>query len=150
MLNFLFLDTRLDNGDIIRAVKDYKAISIRPELAALGHFVKFCHGLARKDFANGENAARDFALEWICRIACTRNIKRAAAFCDGKGGIVGIVSEGRIPEKTISVIGKRARFRMEGKTPAMLAKEYSLPERFGDAHLLQKMLVEKTIVSFFE
>lgn len=148
MLNICFLETHLKNEEIISAIKDYKAISTRAELGALKEFLGFCFEKAREDFGRKENAADDFAIEWLCRIACTRNIRKAKEFCEWKGGIVAIASGIRIPKKIISKIGRETGYSLSEEKISKLAGEYSIPENARKKYGLEGILEEKCVISF--
>jgi tRNA threonylcarbamoyladenosine modification (KEOPS) complex Cgi121 subunit len=150
MVHFYFLETRLKNEEIISAIKDYKAISVRPELGALEGFVGFCFEKALEDFRRKENAADDFAIEWLCRIACTRNIRKAVEFCGWKGKVVAIASGRQIPKNKIPELGREIKFALTEKIILRLAGEYAVPAASLKKYPLEEILVEKSAVSFLE
>ena len=150
MVHFCFLKTRLRNEEIISAIKDYKAISIRPELASLKGFIGFCFQKAEEDFVRKENVAKDFAIEWLCRIACTRNIGKAVEFCLREGEVAGIASKIKIPKRIIDAVGTGVKFPNSRKALMVLRTDYAIPAGVNKNLKFENILKEKCIVAFLE
>ncbi len=150
MLYFYTLKSELKNEEIISAIKNYKAIAIRPELALLRVFISFGFGKAQEDFGKKKNAANAFPIEWLLRIACTRSIKKAIEFCTPDSDAIGVVGERPIPKKILAKIGRRYKTRLNGKMLGEVANQYGISRISLVKYPLEKLLEEKCIVSFLE
>ncbi|MEK6953590.1 MAG: hypothetical protein AABX01_01170 [Candidatus Micrarchaeota archaeon] len=150
MPNFYFIKTRLKNKEIISSIKEYKAISIRPDLASLKGFISAALLAAKADFSRHENVANDFAVQWICRIACKRNINQALDFVMPKGDVVGIASENPLPKSVLSKMGLPIKYSNSKTALQNIASEYSIPPKALEKYGLEDLLIEKSIVSMLE
>ncbi|MFH0971654.1 MAG: hypothetical protein V1835_03745 [Candidatus Micrarchaeota archaeon] len=150
MLYFYTLETELKNEEIISAIKNYKAIAIRPELALLEEFISFSFAKAQEDFRKKINVANAFQIEWLCRIGCSRNIDKAIAFCKFDCNTVGIASKTPIPGRILKRIGKEAKLGLNRGIEGEIMRRYSITESSLVKYPLEGLLMEKCVVSFLE
>jgi tRNA threonylcarbamoyladenosine modification (KEOPS) complex Cgi121 subunit len=150
MLNFYSLKTHLKNEQIISAIKDYKAIAIRPEIGVLEEFISSCFERAKEDFTYKRNVAEKFQIQWLCRIACTRNIKKAIGFCEKKTNAITIISENEISFDILKSIGEEYKFELNQNAKEKLLKEYSIPKISLAKYEFQALLEEKSLISYLE
>ncbi|MFH1443101.1 MAG: KEOPS complex subunit Cgi121 [Candidatus Micrarchaeota archaeon] len=157
MLHAYVLETDRKKEEIIGLLKDYKAIAVRQELALLEEYAAYCLLKAKSDFKSNANVAKEFRMEWMCRLACTKNINKAIDFCQMESGKVGILSEEGIPEAVLEKIGRPGKKSGKGQkavldenTEGKICSLYSIPKNSLAKYGLQGLLREKSAVSFLE
>jgi tRNA threonylcarbamoyladenosine modification (KEOPS) complex Cgi121 subunit len=151
MLYFYSINSHLKNEEIISLVKEYKGIVLSPDLAVFKGFVKYCHQLAGEDFGNKQNIADGFAIEWLCRIACSQNIKNSIEFCKPANENISIVSELKMPEISLKKIGNK--LKMDSPSQKLIsdaAKKYGIPQSAQKKYGLEQLLKEKCLTAFLE
>jgi tRNA threonylcarbamoyladenosine modification (KEOPS) complex Cgi121 subunit len=149
MLYFYSIELLLKNEEIISLVKEYKGIVLSPDLAVFKAFIGYSHQLAREDFENKQNIADGFAIEWLCRIACSQNIKNSIEFCKPASANISIVSELKIPEILIAKFGKKIKMNSPSqKLISNAAKKYGITESAQKKYGFEQLLKEKSLTAF--
>lgn len=150
MVHVYSLETDRKNEEIISSLKGYKAIVLIPEMAVFKGFLGFCFEKAGDDFSKKTNVANDFSLQWLCRVACSRNIKKSIELLrpDAK---IAIASEKAIPKNILEKIGLGKKIPENSKKIIFqIAKKYSIPEISLVKYDLEQLLIEKSITAFLE
>ena len=126
-------------------------VVVKPELGILPRFLRYTLFSTYKSFQQERAPAKDFALSWLCFIACTPKIDRALKFAAPDGKRIAIACEDELSPAALAQLGPLASFADDGKWRAAaekrLAEMYGLSRAALANYSLEDLLIEKSAVA---
>lgn len=124
-------------------------IVISSEYAAVPRFVEYAFIQAFKTFEKGQNTAKSINLEWLSKLAMTKNVSNAVNFTKPSGNEVCLAAMNCFEtEAELEKIGKKVKLseKFRQKAGKTLTEKYAVPAKALNAYKLEDLLIEKAAV----
>ncbi|MGB9577139.1 MAG: hypothetical protein ACP5IG_03080 [Candidatus Micrarchaeia archaeon] len=151
-MQVLFLESDLKQAELVAELRkslEGPFIVVKPELGIFPRFLKYCLFSTYKSFQEERAPAKDFALSWLCFVACTPKIDKALALTAPRKNVFAVVSES--PAHVTARIGREIRFpssaRERAKAEEEVAREYDVSKAALENYCVEDLLIEKAAVS---
>lgn len=128
------------------------AVVLKPEFSIALKPINYAYFLAYKSFSQNTAVAREFGLEWISKLACTKNIGKALAFCLPKQKIVLLASGFPLEKEFLKKIGKQLKpsKAVNQVYRSKLTELYALGEKELVNYSLEDLIAEKIALNNIE
>ena len=124
-------------------------VVISKEYVCVSRFVEYAFTQAYKTYAKGQNTAKTLSLEWLCKLAQTKNVISAVNFTKPNGKEVCLASVNCFEtpaelEKIGTELAITKAFRQEAFET--LIEKYAIPAKALEVYKLEDLLIEKAAV----
>ncbi|MBI4406742.1 hypothetical protein HY571_02405 [Candidatus Micrarchaeota archaeon] len=139
------------NNSIDEFVKAMPADSyfvvLRPEYVCVPRFVEYAFIQAFKTFETGRQTANTISLEWLAKLALTKNVSKALFVTKPEKGLWCVACI-NLEKKALEKFGKFKRPGKEfcEKAGKKLVTLYNIPKKALEVYSLEDLLIEKAAV----